>query len=167
MIYLMLISFLCSFSFSGTKALIHESKDVEIKVGDEISSYEKKMTFKLNPNTVVQLEKKSKIKILPDSTIQLKEGVISVSTSAKGVMTKVVTDDVEVLAEDATYRVSYFGSDTELHVRSGEAEMKSPYVQTFVPEIIKKREARQYLKKEQSFKSVKFRRFKVSMKNNR
>lgn len=168
----MLINIFFNFAFAEVGVVLNTSdsvikrneksfiaaKNFHLQEGDEIISGKNESRLKIKPATIIEVKQYSKIKILSHSTIQLNAGSISVTVNSEmKVKRKIVTDDVEMLTENAIYGISFSDGDTELHVISGEVEMKSPFVQTFVPEIIKKNEARKYLKKKQIFQKIPFR----------
>ena len=147
-------------------------QDSLIEQGDEIFTQDCVLQLHLYPTTQINLAKNSHIKIT-ESLIEgegSKEKSTSVIGFIKGLIRLQVTKDEnleinqKVVAEGVIFgvrgtefEVSNENDDFELDVVEGEVEVSSPYVQTFVPEMVKANEGFRFNKKARKFERRKFR----------
>lgn len=130
------------------------SKDLKLKARDEIFSHETQMVIDLYPGHKVILAKNSQIKITGKDTIDFIKGRIQVQVTKE---LKVQGDGVAFNAKEAVFEVSQTeNKDLDLDVVSGEVEVTSPYVHTFVPEIVKGQEGFRFTTAEPGFARRKF-----------
>ncbi len=147
-------------------------QDSLIEQGDEIFTEDSVIQLYLYPTTQINLAKNSHIKI-NESLIEgegSKEKSTSVIGFIKGLIRlqvtkdenleinqKVVADGVIFGVRGTEFEVSNENDDFELDVVEGEVEVSSPYVQTFVPEMVKANEGFRFNKKGRKFERRKFR----------
>lgn len=130
------------------------SKDLKLKARDEIFSHDTQMVIDLYPGHKVILAKNSQIKITGKNTIDFIKGRIQVQVTKE---LKVQGDGVAFNAKEAVFEVSQTeNKDFDLDVVSGEVEVTSPYVHTFVPEIVKAQEGFRFTTAESGFARRKF-----------
>lgn len=147
-------------------------QDSMIELGDEIFSEDCVIQFHLYPTTQINLAKNSHIKITESFIVGegSKEKSTSVIGFIKGLIRlqvtkdenleidqKVVADGVVFGVRGTEFEVSNENDDFELDVVEGEVEVSSPYVQTFVPEMVKANEGFRFNKKARKFERRKFR----------
>jgi hypothetical protein len=147
-------------------------QDSVIELGDEIFSEDCVLQLLLYPMTQINLAKNSQIKI--NESFIVGEGSKEKSTSVIGFVKglirlqvtkdenleidqKVVADGVIFGVRGTEFEVSNENDDFDLDVLEGEVEVSSPYVQTFVPEIVKANEGFRFNKKARNFQRRKFR----------
>lgn len=147
-------------------------QDLELEQGDEIHSLDSVVMIYLYPTTQMNLAKNSQIKITENLVAEAgeKEKVSSVIDFIKGLVRVQVTRDESLEIEQKVqangvafavrgteFEVSEEGEDFDLDVIEGEVEVMSPYVNTFVPEIVKANEGFRFNKKQRNFQRRKFR----------
>ncbi len=147
-------------------------QDSMIEQGDEIFSQDCVIQLYLYPTTQINLSKNTHIKIT--ESLIVGEGNKEKSTSVIGFITglirlqvtkdenleidqKVVADGVIFGVRGTEFEVSNENDDFDLDVLEGEVEVSSPYVQTFVPEMVKANEGFRFNKKARNFQRRKFR----------
>ncbi len=145
--------------------------NTEIEEGDEIFSLESVLVIHLYPTTQMSLAKNTQIKIsknLIEETAD-KEKSFSIIEFVKGIVRlqvtkdddleieqQVVADGVAFAVRGTEFEVSNENENFDLDVIEGEVEVSSPYVQTFVPEIVKANEGFRFNKKQRNFQKRKF-----------
>ena len=159
------------------QAKIAITQDANLELGDELFSNESVLVLHLYPTSQMSLAKNSQIRI-NQSLIEgdgEKEKTFSVISFIKGLVRlqvtkdsnleidqKIIADGVAFAVRGTEFEVSKEGDDFDLDVIEGEVEVSSPFVQTFVPEIVKANEGFRFNKKEKNFKR---RKFKTKFKN--
>lgn len=147
------------------------SQDANLEEGDEVHSRDSVLQLFLYPSTQVSVSKQTQIK-LTKSFIEgdgEKEKSSSIINFVKGLIRLQVTKDENVEIDQRVeaegvafgvrgteFEVSQAGDDFDLDVIEGEVEVSSPYVQTFVPEIVKSNEGFRFEKRSKNFKRRKF-----------
>jgi hypothetical protein len=147
-------------------------QDSLIEQGDEIFTEDCVLQLYLYPTTQINLAKNSHIKIIESFIVGegSKEKSTSVISFIKGLIRlqvakdenleidqKVVADGVIFGVRGTEFEVSNENDDFDLDVIEGEVEVSSPYVQTFVPEMVKANEGFRFNKKARNFQRRKFR----------
>ena len=132
------------------------TQDFTLKTGDEVFSEKSVLSLSL-PGTQLGLANQSQIKIA--GNVNFLKGMLVVRAEKKQT---VEADGVSFTTKKAEFEVSYDGESIDLDVISGEVEVSSPFVQTFVPEIIKANQGFRFNKKERSFTR---RNFLIKFKN--
>jgi|GEM_PF-1718048 len=146
-------------------------ENINLEQGDELFTEGSVIVVYLYPTTQISLAKNTQIKIT-ESLIEgdgQKEKSFSVIEFIKGIVRlqvtkdenleidqKVVADGVSFAVRGTEFEVSQNGEDFDLDVLEGEVEVISPYVQTFVPEIVKANEGFRFNKKARNFQRRKF-----------
>lgn len=146
-------------------------QDFNLEQGDEIFTQDNVLLIHLYPTTQMSLSKNTQIKIsesLIDSN-DIQDKSFSVIEFIKGLVRlqvtkdenleieqKVVANGVAFAVRGTEFEVSKEGEDYDLDVIEGEVEVTSPYVQTFVPEIVKANEGFRFNKKARNFQRRKF-----------
>lgn len=121
----------------------------QVKMHEKIYSEKKPLSLKLDSGQTVTLAPHSQIKVSGKTTVDFIQGRILIESSSDF---KVQTDGVSFTTEKGTFEVSQTTSkDIDLDVISGEVEVSSPHVHTFVPEIVKASEGFRYTTKEPGF----------------
>jgi len=154
---------------SHEKVYIREN--INLEQGDELFTEGSVIVVHLYPTTQISLAKNTQIKI-NESLIEgdgEKEKSFSVIEFIKGIVRlqvtrdenleidqKVVADGVAFAVRGTEFEISQDGEDFDLDVLEGEVEVSSPYVQTFVPEIVKANEGFRFNKKARNFQRRKF-----------
>ncbi len=133
------------------------SQDFPLMSGDEVFSEKSILSLKLPSGTQLSMAEQSHVKI--SQNVGFPRGLIQVLAEKKQI---VDADGVSFTGEKAQFEVSYAGESVDLDVIYGEVEVTSPYVQTFVPEIIKADQGFRFNKKERSFSR---RKFSIKFKN--
>ncbi len=150
-------------SRSGSRINIAEG--VTLETGDSIHTENAHVTFILYPKIQMSLVKGTEITIsrhlIEESTtekstslIELIKGLIRVQVTKDGteeVDHKIDARGVTFSVRGTEFEVSSTDEDAELDVFEGEVEVSSPYVQTFVPEIVKPNEGFRFERKERKF----------------
>ena len=153
----------------GQKIIL--ANDSEIETGDEIFSEGSVLVFHLFPATQISMSKHSQIKIdknLIEESAD-KEKNFSVIGFIKGIIRLNVTKDplqeidqkveaqgVAFAVRGTDYELAMTDDEVDLDVYEGAVEVSSPYVQTFVPEIVKKGKAFRFNRKQKNFGTKKF-----------
>ncbi len=147
----------------GNKVTLSEGASLE--TGDSIHTENSHVTFILYPKIQMSLVKGTELNITrhmieesssekSTSLIELVKGLIRVQVTKDGteeVDHKVDARGVTFSVRGTEFEVSSTDDDAELDVFEGEVEVSSPYVQTFVPEIVKPNEGFRYERKERKF----------------
>ncbi len=149
---------------SRNGAKINLTDGTQLEVGDTIHSENAHVTFLLYPKIQMSLVKGTDIIISQHlvegssdkttSLIDLIKGLIRIQVTRDGteeVDQKVDAKGVTFAVRGTEYEVSSTNEDAELDVFEGEVEVSSPYVQTFVPEIVKPNQGFRFDKKQRSF----------------
>ena len=150
-------------SRSGSRIGLMEGGTLE--TGDSIHSENSHVTFLLYPKIQMSLVKGTEINItrhlIEESTseksaslIELIKGLIRVQVTRDGteeIDHKIDARGVTFSVRGTEFEVSSTDDDAELDVFEGEVEVSSPYVQTFVPEIVKPNEGFRFERKERKF----------------
>lgn len=146
--------------------------DLSLELGDTISSGESYVVFQLYPETQMSMAKNSELKI-SEHTIQEVAGIEktwSVVDFLKGIVrTQVYRDsdqevEQQVRTEGASFAVrgTEFeisiedNKDIDLDVFEGEVAASSPYIQSFVPEIVKANEGFRFERKKKAWSKRRF-----------
>jgi hypothetical protein len=147
------------------------SDNLKLKPGDEIVVKNNPILTKINPNTQIALSHNSSVKVVSfksfkknnkkvfTSLLELKSGTLLTNIKVKAnevVNHRIKTEEVEFIFSKGQFEISNYGTGTDLHVMKGEVEVRSPKVQTFVPEIIKSGEGFRYTKANPSFSKIPF-----------
>lgn len=150
-------------SRGGNKINLTEGGTLE--VGDSIHTENAHVTFLLYPKIQMSLVKGTEITIskhlVEESTsektsslIELIKGLIRIQVTRDGneeVDQKVDAKGITFAVRGTEFEVSSTDEDAELDVFEGEVEVSSPYVQTFVPEIVKPKEGFRFERKGRKF----------------
>ncbi|MES2528138.1 MAG: FecR domain-containing protein [Bdellovibrionota bacterium] len=150
-------------SRNGSRISIAEGLSLE--TGDNIHTENAHVTFLIYPKIQMSLVKGTEITIsrhmIEESTaekstslIELIKGLIRVQVTKDGteeVDHKIDARGVTFSVRGTEFEVSSTDEDAELDVFEGEVEVSSPYVQTFVPEIVKPNEGFRFERKEKKF----------------
>jgi hypothetical protein len=145
--------------------------DTEIVVGDEVFSEESMIVLHLFPSTQLSLSKNTHVKI-DQNLIEKEDGKdksLSVISFIKGIIRLQVTKDASEVLEQKVespgvafavrgtdYELSMTDNEVDLDVHEGEVEASSPYVQTFVPQIVKAGKGFRFQRKQKNFATRKF-----------
>ncbi len=159
---------------TGEKALLESgssqvplSVDQNLNLGDTISSGDAIVQLLILPATQISLSKNTQIKISEHfiEENQLKERAFSIIGLIKGLIRVNVSKDAsqEIDQKYESEGVSFAvrgtefelsdegGEDVELDVIEGQVEVSSPYIQSFVPEIVKRSEGLKFSRKQKNF----------------
>lgn len=148
---------------SGTRTALDVGSELEI--GDTLRSDDSHVVFMIYPKIQMSLSRGSEMKItshLVDSAntekssslIELIKGIIRVQVirdEGEQVEHKIDAGGVSFAVRGTEFEVTSTEDDAELDVIEGEVEVSSPYVQTFVPEIVKGNEGFRYSKRAKKF----------------
>ena len=151
---------------------INLTPDFLIEEGDEVFTQDTVVVIHLYPQSQMSLSKNTQVKIT-ENIIDVsaeKEKAFSIIDYVKGIVRlqvtkdpnqeieqKVQADGVAFAVRGTEFEVSKEGEDFDLDVVEGEVEVSSPYVNTFVPEIVKANEGFRFNKKARKFQRRKFR----------
>lgn len=159
------------------QAKIAVTQDANLEQGDELFTQDSVLVVYLYPTTQISLAKNTQIKITENliegdgdkeksfSVIDFIKGIIRLQVTKDEnleIEQKVVADGVAFAVRGTEFEVSKEGEDFDLDVVEGEVEVSSPFVQTFVPEIVKANEGFRFNKKKRNFER---RKFGVKFKN--
>ena len=133
------------------------TQDFTLMTGDEVFSENSILSLELPSGNRLSLANQSQIKLTQN--LSFLKGIIHVEARKKQT---VEADGVGFTTGQAEFEVSYAGDSVDLDVIAGSVEVSSPYVQTFVPEIIKANQGFRFNKKERSFSR---RNFLIKFKN--
>lgn len=148
------------------------SEEFVLEQGDDIYTMNSVVLIYLQPTTQISLAKKSHIKITQNlievnlekerstSVIEYIKGMIRLQVTRDDqieINQKVVADGVSFAVRGTEFEISKDGEDVELDVIEGEVEVASPYVQTFVPEMVKANEGFKFNKKKRRYQRRKLR----------
>jgi hypothetical protein len=151
--------------------IVKISNNFKLKTGDEIVVKINPILIKIYPNTQIALSRNSSFKVVSfksvirnnkkvfTSLLELKSGTLATNIKVKAnevVNLRIKTKEVEFIFSNGQYEISNYGQGTDLHVMKGEVEVRSPHVQTFVPEIIKSGEGFRYTKANPAFSKIPF-----------
>ncbi len=144
-----------------------------LALGDIISAEGAHVMLHLYPGTQISLSKNTEIKISEHQILEEKakmERSFSVIDYVKGLLRVQVIRDTDqeveqqVRAEGVSFgvrgtefEVSTEGKDVDLDVLEGEVTVSSPYIQSFVPEIVKSKEGLRFNRQKKVFERRKFR----------
>ena len=147
------------------------TQDFELEKGDEVFTQNSVLVIYLYPTTQISLAKKTQIKVSENliKDDKTKAKIFSIISFIKGIVRlqltkddkleidqRIVAEGVAFSARGTEFEVSSTGGNIDLDVIEGEIEVSSPYVQTFVPEIVKANEGFTFNKKAKSFQRRKF-----------
>lgn len=147
------------------------AENMTLETGDKILSEDSHVTLMIYPKVQISLVKGTELVLtshfIEDSTEEKSSSVVGL---LKGLVRILVTKDAgesveqKVDAKDVTfavrgteYEVSVTEDDADLDVVEGEVEVSSPFVATFVPEIVKKGEGFRFERKARKFARRAFR----------
>lgn len=144
--------------------------DLHLETGDKLNSSDSLVTILIYPKIQMSLVKGSELVLSSHFLEESSQKTTSVVGLLKGLVRILVTKDPgevvdqKVDANDVTfavrgteYEVSVTDEDADLDVVEGQVEVSSPYVQTFVPEIVKKGEGFRFERKARKFARRAFR----------
>lgn len=147
---------------SGSK--IQLSRGSLLETGDKVYSENSHVVLLLYPKTQISLVKGTELALTEhfiaedaersSSLIDLIKGLIRMQVIRDGnekVDQKVEARGVTFAVRGTEFEVSSTDEDAELDVFEGEVEVSSPYVQTFVPEIVKPNEGFRFDRKKRNF----------------
>jgi len=144
---------------------------MKLEEGDEAMTMGNPVVLYLYPSTQIYLAKNSRIKISKHLTedkagvkkvhsiIELIQGIVHLQVMKDNKLEidqSVVGDSISFAVRGTEFEVAKEGLNYDLDVLKGEVEASSPYVQTFVPEIVKAQEGFRFNLKEKSFQRRKF-----------
>lgn len=142
-----------------------------IELGDSINSANSVVLIYLRPTTQISISKNTEIKITKNlieedldkeksnSVIEFVKGLVRLQVTKDSdleINQQIAADGVSFAVRGTEFEVSKVGEDFDLDVMEGEVEVISPFVQTFVPEIVKANEGFKFSKKERKFQRRKF-----------
>jgi hypothetical protein len=131
----------------------------KIQVGDEIHSSTSEILFLIHPSTQISLSKNSQFTIAEKGIVRFLKGsghFLVDKKSLQGDDFKVETEGVVFIVRGTEFEVSLNESAIDLNVVSGQVEASSPYVQSFVPEMVKARQGLRFDLKKKAFQRKKF-----------
>lgn len=147
-----------------------------LEEGDEIYTQNSVVVVHLYPQSQLSLSKNSQVKlsksVIDESTdtekafsiIDYVKGIVRLQVTkdpGQEIDQKVQADGVAFAVRGTEFEISQEGEDIDLDVVEGEVEVSSPYVQTFVPEMVKANEGFRFNKRARNFQR---RKFKMKMK---
>ncbi len=147
------------------------SQDLLLEEGDTLFSQGAVVLIHLYPSTQLSLSKNTQITLTQNliEDDKAKEKTTSFVNFIKGVVRVLVTKDADQEIEQKVtadgvafavrgteFEVSDVGDDFDLDVIEGEVQVSSPYVQTFMPEIVKRNEGFRFNKGQKKFQRRKF-----------
>ena len=146
--------------------------DSDLQLNDIIHSESAHIVIHLFPGTQMSLARKTQIKISEhmieessdleksSSVIDFIKGIVRVQVvkdADQEIEQKIQADGVAFAVRGTEFEVSQSdSSEVDLDVIEGEVEVSSPYVHTFVPEIVKANQGFRFDKKKRSFARRKF-----------
>lgn len=137
-----------------------------LEVGDQIHTEHSHVVLVLYPKIQMSVAVGSQLNISShlveeagatektESVVGLVRGLIRIQVTRdenEEVQQKVEANGVAFAVRGTEYEVSSNDDDAELDVMEGEVEVSSPYVQTFVPEIVKPNEGFKFERKARKF----------------
>lgn len=147
------------------------TQDTKLEQGDELYTQDSVLLIYLYPSIQISLSKKTQLNF-SESVIKdfaKTEKVFSVIDFIKGMVRIQVTTDKEISVDQkiqangvsfairgTEFEISDLNGEIDLDVIEGQVEVSSPYVQTFVPEIVNPNEGFSFNKKEKKFRRRKF-----------
>lgn len=161
---------------NGTKIMIAEGTLLE--VGDSVQTENSQVTFILYPKIQMSLVRDTQIILTrhliegadaekTTSLVEFIKGLIRIQVTRDGnqeVDQKIDAKGVSFAVRGTEFEVSSTAVDAELDVFEGEVEVSSPYVATFVPELVKSNEGFRFERKQRKFSR---RAFKERIRENR
>lgn len=135
-----------------------------IQAGDELRSQEE-LSLSLPPASELALGKNSSLKVVQhvilekekeviNTELKLSQGSLRVKTFPDKEMDidqKIVTDDVSIRSSVGDFETVIKDDSVEVKVYQGQIQVSSPYVQSFVPEIVNEGETLIFSKHEKKF----------------
>lgn len=149
---------------SGQKIFL--ATDTELEEGDTIFSQSSVVQLHLFPASQISLAKKTQITLTQNliddasgvektfSVVNFIKGVVRVLVTREAdqqVEQKIIADGVSFAVRGTEFEVSETDDDFDLDVIEGEVEVSSPYVQTFVPEMVKAGQGFRFNRKARNF----------------
>lgn len=146
--------------------------DFLMEEGDEVFTQDSVVVIHLYPQSQMSLSKNTQIRITKNviDISSEQEKVFSILDYVKGIVRLQITKDAnqqieqKVQAEGVAFavrgtefEVSRENEDFDLDVVEGEVEVTSPFVHTFVPEIVKANEGFRFNKRARKYQRRKFR----------
>lgn len=161
---------------NGQRMNLAESMTLE--TGDKIFSADSHVTLMVYPKVQISLVKGTELvlnsHLIEESTTEKSSSVVGLIKGLIRIMVskdegeivdqKVDAKDITFSVRGTEYEVSVNDDDADLDVIEGEVEVASPYVQTFVPEIVKKGEGFRFERKAKKFSR---RAFKERVRQNK
>lgn len=143
-----------------------------LQVGDKIRSENSHVVFLIYPKIQMSLGRGSEMSITShlideaneaksSSILELIKGIIRVQVirdESDQVEHKIDANGVSFAVRGTEFEVTSTDEEAELDVIEGEVEVSSPYVQTFVPEIVKRNEGFKFSRKAKRFERRAFRK---------
>lgn len=130
------------------------TSNLKLEEGDQIFSQRGNVTLKLSNLAQISLKKDTVIKVNQPSQITFVKGLVIVNNQKSDF--KVDADGVMFVDQGSHYAVSKVKENFELDVMKGEVIVSSPFVQTFVPEVVKANEGFRFDKKAHTFERRKY-----------
>lgn len=134
-----------------------------INLGDVISSRKTPVELKVGSFIKVVMKKDSQISIIKldkaVSDISYVKGVVEFKINSKTspkLINRILGNSVTFAGVDSEFTLVSFPDGVDLYVAKGEMEVSSPYIQTFVPEIVKAKEGFRFNRKKRTFERKKF-----------
>lgn len=150
---------------------IQISESLPLELNDSLSSVDSHVVIHLYPGTQLSLSKNSEIRLSQHvieenkklekafSVIDFLKGLIRVQvtrTSEEVIEQEIKAKDVAFAVRGTEFEVSYDDSDVDLDVMEGEVVVSSPYVHSFVPEVVKANEGFRFDRRKKAFARRKF-----------
>ncbi len=147
------------------------TQDTKIEQDDELYTQESVLLIYLYPSIQISLSKKTQLNfsesVIKDfsktekafSVIEFIKGMVRIQVttdSEVGVDQKIQANGVSFAIRGTEFEISDLNGEIDLDVIEGQVEVSSPYVQTFVPEIVNPNEGFSFNKKEKKFRRRKF-----------
>lgn len=133
------------------------TKNIPLELDDKIVSDTTSITIELESKTQVALGAQSEIAIVNGDKevplINFFKGMIRVKAQPKGkdLVQKVQAEGVSFTGKKTEFEVSDTEESIDLDVIKGEVTVSSPFVQTFVPEVVKAKEGFSFGKSKKGF----------------
>ena len=147
------------------------NQDTSLEQGDQLHTLDSVVLIHLYPSTQIGLSKNTQLNF-SESLVQEftnKEKAFSIIDFIKGMVRIQVTKDPEIEIDQkirangvsfairgTEFEISDLDGEIDLDVIEGQVEVSSPYVQTFVPEMVNPNEGFSFNKKEKKFRRRKF-----------
>lgn len=149
-----LISSKSDASLSRGAKKLSVSKKMKLNAGDELETQDSSLLINLNSRVQLSLAPHTHLKI--NSAPSLTKGSVRVLVTKQKVDQKFEGESVSFTSKDADFEVSREGDNFDLSVVKGEVQVASPFINTFVPEIVKANEGFRFNLKAKSFERRKF-----------